>query len=58
MKKPQDKLIEVIVEQAVQLEIARIRNVELTSLVIELASQLEQFSSTGKVDIPDTSLYF
>ena len=58
MKKPQDKLIEIIVEQAVQLEIARIRNVELTSLVIELASQLEQFSSTGKVDIPDTSLYF
>lgn len=58
MKIPQDKLIEIIVEQAVQLEIARIRNVELTSLVRELASQLAQFSSTGKVDIPDTSLYF
>lgn len=57
MNEQNDKLIEIIVEQAVQLEIARLRNSELTSLIRKLAGQLEQFRSTGNIDIPDTSFY-
>lgn len=46
MKEQNDKLIEIIVEQAVQLEIARFKNKELTALVEKLAQQLLKYDPT------------
>ena len=57
MNECNDKLIEIIIEQAVQLEIARFKNKELTSLVDKLGHQLLQLNQSGQVDVPDSSFY-
>ena len=53
MKEQNNKFIEIIIEQAVQLEIARLKNYELSCLVEKLAEQLVQydpaFSSLPKI---------
>lgn len=46
MKEQNDKLIEIIIEQAVQLEIAKFKNKELSALVEKLAQQLLKYDST------------
>ena len=43
MKEQNNKFIEIIIEQAVQLEIARLKNYELSCLVEKLAEQLVQY---------------
>ena len=57
MKDSNEKLIEIIIEQAVQLEIARFKNNELISLVDKLKNQLLQLNVSGQVEVPDSSLY-
>ena len=44
MKDSNEKLIKIIIEQAVQLEIARFKNNELISLVDKLKNQLLQLN--------------
>jgi hypothetical protein len=57
MKDSNEKLIKIIIEQAVQLEIARFKNNELISLVDKLKNQLLQLNVSGQVEVPDSSLY-
>ena len=57
MKENNDKLIEIIVEQAVQLEIVRLKNKELSLLVRELAEQLVKYAPPGQIELPDSSIY-
>lgn len=46
MKKYENKLIDVIVEQTIQLEITRLKNKELTSLVHQLVEKLKRYEPT------------
>lgn len=57
MKDSNEKLIKIIIEQAVQLEIARFKTNELISLVDKLKNQLLQLNVSGQVEVPDSSLY-
>lgn len=57
MKDSNEKLIEIIIEQAVQLEIARFKNNELISLVDKLKNQLLQLNESRQVEVPDSSFY-
>ena len=52
MKDSNEKLIKIIIEQAVQLEIARFKNNELISLVDKLKNQLLQLNVSGQVEVP------
>ena len=57
MKDSNEKLIEIIIEQAVQLEIARFKNNERISLVDKLKNQLLQLNESRQVEVPDSSFY-
>lgn len=49
MKGQNDKLIDIIIEQAVQLEISRLKNKELSILVERLSEQLLKFDPTCSI---------